>query len=88
VTLKNRGKSLHYQGQRFISLNGRGFKSNYLNLENGEKYWISGCHQDGVDALYSTTVEIDEDVREEYWAKIRNKPELKHIGSFRCQSKY
>ncbi len=88
VTLKNRGKSLRYQGHRFISLNGGGFKSNYQNLETGEKYWISGCHKDGVDALYSTTVEIDEDVREEYWTEIRNKPGLKHISFFRCQSKY
>jgi hypothetical protein len=33
-------------------------------------------------------VEIDEDVREEYWTQIRNKPELKRIASFKCQGEY
>lgn len=88
ITIKNRGKSLEYKGLKFNSLNGRGFKSNYFDLETHEYYWISGCHKDGMDALYSTTVEVDEDVREEYWIEIRNKPELRHIRSFRCQSKY
>ncbi|MEP6925153.1 MAG: 1-deoxy-D-xylulose-5-phosphate synthase [Pyrinomonadaceae bacterium] len=88
VTIKNRGKSLEYKDQKFSSLNGQGFKSNYFDLETHENYWISGCHKDGRDALYSTTVEIDEDIREEYWTETRNKPELKHISSFRCQSKY
>ena len=34
----------------------------------------------GGDSLYTTNIvtEIDEDVREEYWTEIRNKPELKH----------
>lgn len=34
---------------------------------------ISGCKKDGSDRLYGGTVVIDEDVREEYWAKIRNR---------------
>ncbi len=44
--------------------------------------------KDGADALYPTTVEIDEDVREEYWTQIRNKPELKDTKTFKCRSKY
>lgn len=88
ITIKNRGKSLRYNGRIFHSLNGQGFKSNYFDLESKEYYWISGCRKDGADALYSTTVEIDENVRAEYWTQIRNKPELKHIGAFRCQGKY
>ena len=49
-------------------------------METGEDYWISGCRQDGVDRLYGERlpVEIDEDVREEYWTQIRKKPENKH----------
>ena len=83
-----RGKSLQYQGKRFVSLRGAGFKANYFELETKEQYWISGCKKDGTDALYSTTVEIDDDVREEYWCQIRSKPGSQHIKSFKCAGKY
>ena len=46
------------------------------------------ARKNGTDALYSTSVEIDDDVREEYWIKIRNKPELKAVKSLRCPGKY
>jgi hypothetical protein len=88
VTFSKTGKSLHYMGREFHSLKGRGFKANYADGETLEQYWISGCKKDGTDALYSTTVEIDDDVREEYWVKIRNRPESKGIKSFRCPGKY
>jgi hypothetical protein len=88
VTFSKSGKSLDYKGQRFQSLKGYGFKANYLNVESRQEYWISGCKKDGTDALYSTTVEIDDDVREEYWVEIRKKPESKNIKSFRCAGKY
>jgi hypothetical protein len=88
VTFSKTGQSLYYRGHSFSTLNGYGFKANYVNDDTGEQYWISGCKKDGTDALYSTTVEIDEDVREEYWLKIRNKPESKGVKSFRCAGKY
>jgi hypothetical protein len=88
VTFSKSGKSIHYQGHKFYSLKGAGFKANYRNVDTHESYWISGCKKDGTDALYSTTVEIDEDVREEYWLEIRKKPDLKDIKSFKCPGKY
>jgi hypothetical protein len=88
VTYSKTGKSIYYRGQRFITLSGQGFKANYMNVETGEYYWISGCKKDGTDALYSTIIEIDEDAREEYWTKIRNKPELKEARSLPQQGKY
>jgi hypothetical protein len=87
VTSKS-GASLIYQGQTFRSLKGRGFKANYFDVESGEEYWISGCHHDGMDALYSTDVEIDDDVREEYWVTIRGQPDMKHVSRFRAPGKY
>ena len=62
VTFSKSGKSIHYKGKTFETLRGRGFKANYFNVETGEHYWISGCRKNGMDALYSTDVEIDEDV--------------------------
>ncbi len=88
VTFSKSGKSLYYKGKEFASLNGAGFKANCFAAETGEQYWISGCKKDGTDALYSNTVEIDEDVREEYWTQIRKKPGLKETKSFKCRGKY
>ena len=88
VRFSKSGRSVHYGGRTFGSLNGHGFKANYFDVESGAYYWISGCKKNGCDALYSTTVEIDEDVREEYWGTIRNRPELSATKSFRATAKY
>jgi hypothetical protein len=79
VTFSRTGATLHYRGKSFQSLKGSGFKANYFDTETGEQYWISGPRRDGVDRLYKSDwpVEIDEDVREEYWTRIRKKPEWK-----------
>jgi hypothetical protein len=49
-------------------------------VQCGEEYWISGCHKDGLDRLYGERVpiEIDEDVRDEYWSDIRALPNERH----------
>ena len=88
VTFSKSGKSIHYGGKTFETLRGTGFKANYFDVETGEDYWISGCHKDGRDALYSTKVTVDEDIREEYWTEIRKQPENKAISSFTAESKY
>ena len=80
VTFSRTGATLHYGGKSFQSLKGGGFKANYFETETGEQYWISGPRRDGTDRLYKSDwpVAIDEDVREEYWAEIRKRPELKN----------
>ena len=76
VTFSKTGATLYYAGKSFQSLKGSGFKSNYFEVETGEPYWISGPRKDGQDSLYATNVapEVDEDVRDEYWSKIRGQP--------------
>jgi hypothetical protein len=88
VTFSKSGKSLYYQGRRFQTLAGRGFKANYRDVATGEEYWISGCKKDGTDRLYSGTTEIDEDVAEEYWTEIRGEPRDTHEGQLRRSGKY
>jgi hypothetical protein len=78
VEFSKSGKSLYYRGKRFQTLAGSGFKANYFDAATGEEYWISGCKKDGTDRLYAGTIEIDEDVAEEYWTKIRGVPHPKH----------
>jgi hypothetical protein len=77
VTFSKTGATLRYAGREFQSLKGHGFKANYFDVETGEHYWISGPKKDGTDRLYGERlpIEIDEDVREEYWTTIRGEPE-------------
>jgi hypothetical protein len=88
VVFNKSGKSIYYRGRTFTRLGRKGFKANYHDAATGEHYWISGCKRDGTDALYSTIVQIDEEVREEYWTLIRHKPELKDLTVFKCEGKY
>ena len=76
VELSKRGRTLYYRGRAFQSLKGSGYKANYYDVETGEELWISGPRKDGIDRLYGerVPVEIDEDVRREYWTTIRGAP--------------
>jgi hypothetical protein len=79
VAFSQTGRTLYYAGKTFQSLRGRGIYGNYAEVETGEEYWISGCKKDGADrhrfARRREPVEIDDDVRREYWAEIRGQPE-------------
>jgi hypothetical protein len=80
VTFNRTGRTLCYRGQSFQSLKGSGFKANYFDTATGKRFWISGPRRDGLDRLYGKSalvVEIDDDVREEYWTEIRKKPDQK-----------
>jgi hypothetical protein len=75
VTFSKTRKTIYYQDKCFQSLKG-GYKANYYEMETGEQYWISGPKRAGGDRLYGAPgVDIGEDVRVEYWTKIRYQPE-------------
>jgi hypothetical protein len=88
VIFSQTGKMLYYGGRKFQSLGGKGFKANYSDVETREEYWISGCKKSGVDRLYGGTIEIDEDVREEYWTTIRGMPERRDQKFVKGGAKY
>ena len=69
VYFSKTGKTLYYKGRRFQSLKGMGFKANYIDVDNGDEFWISGPKKDRNDRLYGGQlgVEIDEDVKVEYF---------------------
>ena len=77
VTFSKTGRTIYYRGRSSQSLKGLGFKANYYDVETGDHFWISGPKRDGGDPLYggSTPIEIDDDVREEYWRDIRRQSE-------------
>jgi hypothetical protein len=76
VTFSKTGKTMYYRERAFRSLAGLALKANYFDTKTHQHYWISGPHRDGKDRLYgeATPVEIDDDVREEYWTEIRGLP--------------
>jgi hypothetical protein len=82
VFFNQTGKTLLYKGKKLqkAGSRGRGSCFNYVDIDTGEGYWISGPKKNGEDR-YSwarrTPVEIDDDVREEYWTEIRELPERK-----------
>lgn len=80
VKFSKTGRTLYYQDKSFQSLCGKGFKANYFEIETGDHYWISGCKRDGSDRLFGerVPVEIDDEVREEYWSEIRQLPGIKN----------
>ena len=76
VTFNRTGKTLRYQGKKFQK-GGTDACANYHDADTGEGYWISGPKKNGQDRhrCGGSPVDIDEDVREEYWTEIRNQPE-------------
>ena len=77
VTFSKSLKSLHYNGKTFQRTR-QGGCGNHIDSATSEVYWISGAKKDGADRYYwakGAPVLIDEDVREEYWISIREKPE-------------
>jgi hypothetical protein len=88
VTFSHTRRTIYYDGKKLQSLKGSGYKANYYNVESGMWYWISKCQKDGNDALYPATIEIDDDVREEYWTDIRKQPENIHLIKFKSPGKY
>jgi len=87
VSFSKTGKTLYYGGRKFETLGG-GYKANYFDVESGQKYWISGCKKRGGDRLYPGIIEIDADVREEYWTGIRKMPECTNQKVIHCIGKY
>jgi hypothetical protein len=77
------GRTLYYGNLELASLGGRGYKANYFDPATGDEYWVSGPRKDGQDTLSPGLVEIDEDVREEYWRQVRNAPAAIDQTSFR-----
>jgi hypothetical protein len=88
VTINRTGRTLRYGKQEFRRT-GSGYKYNHIEVGTGTCYWISGPKKNGGDRLYgSQPVEIDDDVREEYWTQIRGEPERKHETCLREMGKY
>lgn len=76
VKFSKSGSTLYYKNRVFQKNKGMPLKANYFDESSLEDFWISSPRKDGNDSLFSSTVNVDEDVRIEYWEKIRKLPNL------------
>jgi hypothetical protein len=83
VRFSKTGRTLFYGDVELASLDGRGFKTNYIDRATNQEYWVSGPRKDGQDTLHPGVVEIDDDVREEYWRDVRGMPNSIGATSYR-----
>jgi len=88
VTFSKTGKTIYYRGRTLERPRHGGGKVNYIDADTGEGFWISGCKKAGNDTLYPSVIEIDEDVREEYWLNVRNQPDRVNQTTVRSEGKY
>jgi hypothetical protein len=74
VSFSKTGRTAYYDAKSFRSTG----RAGYLEEASGEYYSISGCRRDGNDRggnnPGSFPIEIDDDVRREYWTEIRAQP--------------
>lgn len=79
VTFSKTGKTIYYKDKQFQRVHLH--CGNYYEVNTDDEYWISGCKKNGEDRYpwaSRAPVEIDDDVKEEYWTTIRNQPERKN----------
>lgn len=73
-----KGATYLYYGEKcFHRVNRAPGCGNYEDEDTGEMYWICPPNKNGKDRCpwaAKVPVAIDEDVREEYWTKIRRQP--------------
>jgi len=81
------GKTIYYGDRVLVSTKSYPLKANYYDKESLEDFWVSGPKKDGTDSLFPLVIEIDEDVREEYWVNIRNQEDSKLKISFKSPGK-
>jgi hypothetical protein len=90
VRFSKTGKTIYYRDKELRSCGGRGIYGNYYDAKTGwcpgsaDEYWVSGPKRDGSDRLFGATpiINIDDDVREEYWITIRERPECVEQRSY------
>ena len=78
VKFSKTGRTMYYRGREIRRARG-GVSGcgNCYDVATGNHYWVSGPKKNGEDRHWSVnaSVEIDADVREEYWTSIRQLPE-------------
>ncbi len=73
VSFSKSGRTIYYRGKTLQSLRGSGIIGNYVDVNSGVEYWVSGPKRNGQDRHWAGkgVVKIDAEVVDEYWREIR-----------------
>ncbi|MGJ8660625.1 MAG: hypothetical protein ACSHXL_01175 [Bacteroidota bacterium] len=73
VNYSKSGRTIYFNGMALQSLKGTGIGANYFNIENGDKYWISGVKKNLQDrhTFGSGVVYLEERIKNEYMNLVR-----------------
>ena len=68
VDFSKTGRSIYYRGRRLKRLKGGGVSGNFVDVETGDEYWVSGVKKNGQDRHWagSGAVDVDLDAHTEY----------------------
>lgn len=86
VELSKTGNTVYYQGRTLVKARAP-LKANYFDENTLEDFWLSSPRKDGNDSLFSSTVEIDSEVQQEYWTEIRRLPLNQSLSTYKCKGK-
>ncbi|HQR43202.1 MAG TPA: hypothetical protein PLX97_10975 [Gemmatales bacterium] len=87
MSIASFSRVITYQGKQYQPHIDRQAHANYYEVGTGNWYWISHCQKDGMDSLLPRTVNIDDDVRQEYWNTIRRQPDQLSQKQYRSPGK-
>lgn len=75
VEFSRSGRSIYYRGRELARIKGGGVSSNYMDIETGDEYWVSGVKKNGQDAHWAKRVEVkvDDDALADYSQMFKRK---------------
>ena len=68
VEFSRSGRSVYYRGRTLRRMKGGGVAGNFIDVDTGEEYWVSGVKQNRRDVHWSDHIEvtIDDGAKTEY----------------------
>ncbi len=88
VSFSRTFRTVYYRGRTLQPLKHPSGRANYVDVDTGEHFWVSGPKKTGNDTLTPALIDIDPDVREEYWRDIRHLPEHAHDATVRSSGRH
>jgi hypothetical protein len=65
VTFSKSGRTVYYRGRSLKAIGGRGVRGNFIDVESGEEFWVSGIKRRGSNTHVNdaTPVVVDDDAK-------------------------
>ena len=75
VRFSKSGRSIHFRGRELLNIGGSGISGNFMDVATREEFWVSGPKKNRQDRHWAGggPVEIDPEIRDEYFKLIGSK---------------